>query len=494
MTDDPVAVALAAHRAGRLDTAEAGYRTAMAAGNQSAAVPLATLFLQQGRFAEACTLLEPLAELLPGDPQLAINTSIALRRCERNTEALEHGRRAVRLMPASAAAWNALGLAALELREYGEALEAFETALRHAPRQAALRLHRGHALRRLGRLEQAQADYMVVVQAMPGLLEGWRALATTQGLRGQADAALHSRERALRLAPKNSEVQLEHAVARIHAGQPASAARAIAALVAGERSDDPQAWYWLGDARKRIGDAEGARDAFAEAWKLDPDNPQIAHFHAAAQGELPEHVESGYIRTLFDDFAGHFEQTLTGSLKYETPGRIATFLRRHAAGEADRVLDLGCGTGLMGAALAGPGRHITGVDLSPRMLAEARAKGCYAELHEAEALAFLEGSDQRWDLVVAADVFVYVAALAPVFAAARTRLEPGGGFVFSIECSDTGATELHPVTGRYRHDGDLLAMELAVAGFTDIEREPCVLRLEMGKEVRGELLLARAPA
>lgn len=48
------------------------------------------------------------------------------------------------------------------------------------------------------------------------------------------------------------------------------------------------------------------------------------------------------------------------------------------------VVDLGCGSGLAGPALAGLGRALTGVDASPAMLAEARARGVYDRLDEAD--------------------------------------------------------------------------------------------------------------
>jgi predicted TPR repeat methyltransferase len=103
--------------------------------------------------------------------------------------------------------------------------------------------------------------------------------------------------------------------------------------------------------------------------------------HAASSGTLPEDVESEYIRRLFDDFADRFEDTLVGHLAYDTPHRMKQFLHRHAADGAASVLDLGCGTGLMGQQLARSGRSIDGVDLSPRMLDHARAKEGYRDLH-----------------------------------------------------------------------------------------------------------------
>ena len=92
-----------------------------------------------------------------------------------------------------------------------------------------------------------------------------------------------------------------------------------------------------------------------------------------------------------------------------------------------RAADLGCGTGLMGPLLR---PHVSGrlegVDLSQGMVDKARAKGCYDHLAVEELVAYLDGSAGQegvqcggsggYDLLVAADVFVYIGDLGPVFA------------------------------------------------------------------------------
>jgi predicted TPR repeat methyltransferase len=149
------------------------------------------------------------------------------------------------------------------------------------------------------------------------------------------------------------------------------------------------------------------------------------------------------------------------------------------------VLDLGCGTGLLATHLARPGRVIDGVDLSPRMLERARAKGLYSELHAAEIGEFLRATHEAWDLIVATDVFIYIADAGASFAPTLARLTPGGWFGFSIETSAGNDTELLPQTGRYRQSPGRMTRELSDAGFVDIAQESIVLRLESGKPVAG---------
>lgn len=487
MADPALAPFLALHREGRFSEAEAGYRLCLAKGID-AALPLSALLLQQARHVEAIDILAPVYDAQPGNATAAVNLSIALRSVGRCEEALQAATRACDVAPGNPGVCNARGLAALELGDAQAALSAFEQGLRHAPGTLALELHRSKALRKLHRMHDAVAALERIVAVAPDLLEAWRDLAAAQRALGLHAPALQSAAQALKLAPNDLEVALEHAVALLHAGETAKAVKRLEKL-----EGDAQTWMWLGQARLRQNDVQGARAALERAAALDPKNPFIRHFLTAASGGVPEDIEVDYIRGLFDEFADRFEFTLLDKLGYSAPKQIARFLREHGAKDAKDILDLGCGTGLMGAELAAPGRRIDGVDLSERMLAQARAKGVYDELHAAELLGFLRDSPTQWDLIVAADVFIYVADLGPIFAAAFGRLRTGGHFAFSIECSDTSETQLLAQTGRYRHAPEPLAAALDAAGFRDVRRESVTLRLESGAPVAGELLLARRP-
>jgi SAM-dependent methyltransferase len=94
-----------------------------------------------------------------------------------------------------------------------------------------------------------------------------------------------------------------------------------------------------------------------------------------------------------------------------------------------RAADLGCGTGRTGAWLAARGvGEIDGVDLSPGMLAAARARGVYASLREAEVGDTGLGS-AAYDLVVSCLVDEHLADLRLLYAEAARLARAGGRFV-----------------------------------------------------------------
>lgn len=255
--------------------------------------------------------------------------------------------------------------------------------------------------------------------------------------------------------------------------------------------DFAPAWFALGGARAQQGDRDGAEAAFRHALAADPADRCGAALHLARLGaaDAAHAMSPAYVRTLFDQYAPRFDASLE-ALAYRGPARLreAVERARPRAGFGD-VLDLGCGSGLAGAAFRPLARHLTGVDLSPAMVEEAHAKGIYDRLATGDLLEFLASESSRYDLVIAADVFVYVFDLAPVAATVATALRPDGLFAFTVERGDAGV-ELGEKL-RFRHGED--HVRAALAGFRIIELAPVATRTEAKQEVPGLLVVAAKP-
>ena len=232
------------------------------------------------------------------------------------------------------------------------------------------------------------------------------------------------------------------------------------------------AWFLLGEAREAQYRAARSTDEGVEAYReavkafemallRDPEDAQGARLRLASLGigDPLEAMSPDYIRRLFDDYAVRFDRHLTVSLKYRAPEVLHEAVRRagglslkyrapevlHEAvrraascGLRDfrfaRALDLGCGTGLAGEVFRPVCGHLAGVDLSPAMVERARRKKVYDELAAGELVEWLSGRpDASADLVLATDVFVYVADLAPVFSEAARVLARGGLLGFTVQ-------------------------------------------------------------
>jgi predicted TPR repeat methyltransferase len=187
-------------------------------------------------------------------------------------------------------------------------------------------------------------------------------------------------------------------------------------------------------ARGTLGQADAAVAAFRKARDLDPDDRRAAALHLIRLGALPPAaMPIDYMHALLDGYAPAFDKALTEGLSYRGPELLLGAVRAARPRTTfAAVLDLGCGTGLAGAAFRPFAGRLTGVDLSPVMLAQALGKALYDRLVEGEAFTFLHAeapTGARYDLV-AADVFVYFHHLAQ-FQPIADVLAPGGLFAQS---------------------------------------------------------------
>jgi predicted TPR repeat methyltransferase len=260
------------------------------------------------------------------------------------------------------------------------------------------------------------------------------------------------------------------------------------------------AWFALGAIRDQGGDHNGAIAAFEKARDADPQDYHGARLQLArlGAGHAAPAMTQTYVRRLFDQYAGRYDAALTEHLAYRGPallrGAVEAVLR--AAGRPLRfaaTLDLGCGTGLAGAAFRPCVSRLVGVDLSPAMVERAAAKGIYDRLVEADllgALAQEAASAASYQLVVAADVFVYVNDLAPVAAAVARVLPPDGLFAFTVETHDGGGIALLP-TLRYAHGEVYIRNALGASGLAIAHLARTPVRNEKGMPVDSLIVVAQ---
>jgi predicted TPR repeat methyltransferase len=193
---------------------------------------------------------------------------------------------------------------------------------------------------------------------------------------------------------------------------------------------------------------DASLQCFKRVLEFEPDNALAQHLLAARTDANVERDPSGYIRSLFDSYAGTFDQHLKG-LDYTTPQRLMVEIlaARDGATPWDS-LDLGCGTGLFGAEIASRSRRLVGVDVSAKMIERARELNLYTELRCTDLLTALESeASESYDVVAAADVFVYVGKLDSIVPAVRNVLRRDGIFAFSAEAAE-GATSGEDASNR----------------------------------------------
>jgi predicted TPR repeat methyltransferase len=250
------------------------------------------------------------------------------------------------------------------------------------------------------------------------------------------------------------------------------------------------AWFALGEIRLQAGDRAAAAAAFERALAADPEDRHGAGLHLARLGARPDApMSQAYVRHLFDQYAPRFAEALTAGLAYRGPqllhDRIAAL--RSEAMHFARLLDLGCGTGLVGAAFRPHCDVIAGVDLSANMVEVARRKGIYDDLSVGDMTEWLAGqAESSADLIVAADAFVYLADLAPICRAAGRVLTPDGLFAFTVE-THVGQGVVLGEKLRYAHGGEYVRQTIEESNAALLVLDRMSARIENGTPAPGLL-------
>ncbi len=312
------------------------------------------------------------------------------------------------------------------------------------------RLALGRAHLAAGNIDAALTELRIASDLGPGIADAALALGQALMAAGHLPAAVAEFERALRLDPAFDPARYALGLAWLEAGEPDRATEILSALAEGQ---------FAADAAEKL--------SLARAMKESNRSPP------------------GYVRHLFDQFSAHYDARMLGALDY----RGHLILRELAdlvliEREGLDIFDLGCGTGLAGAQFAPMARRLHGVDLSPRMVEQARSRGVYTHLAVADLETALAEEGQPYDLILAADTLVYIGDLAPVFGGAYRRLKPGGFLLATFEKKDNAGYELGPKR-RYRHSEDYLRLEAARSGLDIMGLLHCTPRTDAQKPVDG---------
>lgn len=257
------------------------------------------------------------------------------------------------------------------------------------------------------------------------------------------------------------------------------------------------AWFALGELREKLGERNGAIDAYRHACDSDAEDRHGARLRLMRLGALElSEMPPDYVRTLFDQYAPRFEKALVGGLNYRGPEILlkAVLTIFHDAGRPaffKRAADLGCGTGLAAREFAANVGEFIGVDLSPGMIEKARAAGLYAKLDVADMVQGLHAEpDASIDLVLAADAVNYLRDLAPLMTEAARVLRPGGILAFTTETHGDAGVILGAGL-RYCHAPAYVRDQIAAAGLELCSLTSASTRTEHHEPVPGLVAVAR---
>ena len=445
---------------------------------------------QLGRPAEALASYDRAIALAPQFSDPHVNRGNAL---DDPDQALAAYDQALTLNPDLAEAWLGRGNVFYNLGRWDDALAAYDRALALRPDLTLAWLGRGNVFCKLKRNDEGLAAYDQALARTDDLAEAWLGRGNALCDLKRPDEALAAHARALALKPDFAEAWFGrgNAFHELKRYEEALTAYDKALSLSAELD---YVWLARADTLRLLKHAPESIAAYRQALKRGADS-DLVRYHLAGLGAepSPSAPPERFIVNLFDSYADNFERHLVDKLKYRMPILLADAIRRFVGSDALDILDLGCGTGLMGERLRPLKRTLTGVDLSPNMLEKARRRDIYDHLVASDLTKFLETQNKAFNLAVAADVFVYLGDLSQVFRGVRNALRDGGLFGFSVEASDDGEFVLRR-TLRYAHSVDYLRNLAERYQFIVETIEPQVIRQDSGADIHGHLAIMRLPS
>ena len=324
-------------------------------------------------------------------------------------------------------------------------------------------------------------------------------LATSYLQQGQWHSAKKYYLQALKLDPQDAQVLFNLGVICAKQGHLKNALEFYLMLLQFHPYHD-ETHHNLGVLYFKIREKVAALHHFRLALSLKPDNHIARHFAALLTHQKTTTSPPAYLKALFDDYADYYEQHLQ-TLNNQLPQALLEMVQDYI-GERDprfcgdgtvifqSALDVGCGTGLCGQVFKPYVKHLTGVDLSPKMLAAAALKITYNALYEMPLLDHLQTQRAAYELIIAGDVLVYDGDLSQFFTTAARALMPGGWIVFNTEISDN---EDYVVTesGRFAHHRRYIEALAVSASLQCVAIREVTMRFADGKPLLGRLYLLR---
>jgi predicted TPR repeat methyltransferase len=441
---------------------------------------------QMGRINESLIASQKSVQLDPQDAEAYYNLGVILQELGRLNEAEVSLRQAIALKPNYAEAHINLGVIMNEQGRLDEAGVSLRQAIALKPDYAEAHINLGNTLKELGRLDEAGVSLRQAIALKPDLAEAHNNLSNTLKELGKLDEAEASYRKAIALKPNLAEAHINLGNTLKELGKLDEAEVSLRQAIA-LKPDLAEAHYNLSNTLKELGKLDETEASYRKAIEFKPDYEEAKHLLSALTGQTTNSAPREYVENLFDNYAINFENSLINKLEYKTPNLITEFIvAKNPNIQLGSVLDLGCGTGLIGDEIKKYCSNLEGVDLSKSMLEKASAKNIYDKLEHKDIIEYLSTEDLDFNYFISADVLIYVGELSEIFKLIKSRNKLKGKFIFSTEHTDRDGFFLEQ-TGRYSHSLKYIESLCNKFGYKLSHFEKTNLRKDKDKFIIGGL-------
>ncbi|MFL2802548.1 MAG: tetratricopeptide repeat protein [Paracoccaceae bacterium] len=483
---------------------------------------LGLMIKELDRLSEAETSFKKAIDLKPDFAEAYFNLGVTQQELERLGEAETSFKKAISLKPDFAEAYFNLGVTQQELERLGEAEVSYTKAIDLKPNYAEALNNLGSMMQELKRLDEAERSFKKAIDLKPDFAEAYFNLGVTQQELGQLVKAEESYTKAINLKSDYAEAFNNLGVILQELSRLGEAEESFEQAI-NLKPKYTEAFYNLGNTLKELSRLDEAEKSYRQAIALKPDyaeafnnlgvmfqelhrlsdaeknyrqaiafKPEYSsakHMLAALTGETTTTAPRDYVEGLFDNYAVKFESALVESLEYQIPRLITEMIIKESNLDLlGSIMDLGCGTGLLGAEIKNFCAYLEGIDLSDKMLDKAREKDIYNKLIKDDIISFLSNKSLNFDYFISTDVFIYIGDLSNVFRLIKSRNKTAGKLAFSTEHYDGEGFFLEK-SGRYSHSKNYIDSLCDKFGYKMRYFESLPLRKEREEFISGGLYL-----
>ena len=417
--------------------------------------------IADGQLQEAARTLNKAQQKIPNDPRVFMLAGLMAEQAGNIPKAIDSLRHSVAISPDWGPGLLELALMLARHHQNDEALQLAENVAALEPGNLVVLAGVVDIAHRAGHTEMAVRHLRRGLEMVPGDVQLRRLLARDLSSLGQHAESLQVWDSLIVQDAGDTEALLGRVQTLLAAGKPSQA---------------------VGDTTRLL--------------ELAPGDSVYAYYNALAHGVTPAHQPTELNRSLFDNLAEIYDQHTVRGLRYQLPKIVADRILARFPEKALNVLDLGCGTGLLGVCLGRLDGYLIGVDISKKMIEQAIRHGVYDRFHTVNLLdALRETPGDIYEVMAALDVFIYAGDLREAIPDAFRILKPAGDLYFSCEAApEDGPDLVLQGSGRYAHKRSHVQQLCRDAGFQPVDIEDMVLRMEGGQPVHGFLVTARKPA
>ena len=353
---------------------------------------------------------------------------------------------------------------------------------------------KGKKYANLGKLDAAISCFEKALSIKPNYVEAHYNLGSANHKLGQLDIAVRSYKKVVEIEPEYAVIHKNRILSVIYffsKGLLPDAINALEVLIK-ESPNDALLFNMIGGCYASQGKTDLAIKFYEKALILKPDYAIPKHMLNSLLGRTSKGPPKEYVKNLFDDYAERFNESLLNQLQYKLPFLIKEIILKLDSNitKFEKVIDLGCGTGLSGKGLRDISNDLTGIDISENMVTKARELAIYDSLIVGDIIETLSSSKEKYDLFMALDVLVYIGEVESIFNAVKNCCSKNALFIFSIEVQEGNDYSLLK-SSRYAHSDNYI-LNIISDKFKVLDSQDVKIRKERDTWIDGKIYIIQA--